>query len=639
MYIVEVIPISRAVGVDTLSYFTSSSIEKGSLVDVPLRNKKVPAIVTGVRRAEDSKSEIKSAPYALKKLSRLKGKPFLTQAFMNSASRAADYYASTLGSTLDILLPDALTSVAQKLVQPSKSLSLRMGTVCEKYVMQGDDEERFGTYRSLIRQEFAKKSSVLIIEPTIEDAEYAYKLIEKGIGTYTILLTTDLPKKDLVASWNRMVTEKHPVAIVATPAFLSIPRPDISVIVVDKENGRGYHTQRRPYLDFRRVAEYIAEERGVSIFFADILLRAETLWRKSEGELLEAAPFKFRSLSTANDRVVDMKPKKNVTNNGSEDVKASFKILSDELHDLIKKTRDESEHLIILSARRGVAPATVCADCQNTVLCSVCSAPVVLHRIKESEKTFFMCHRCGERRTSEEYCKICGSWRLATIGIGIDMVEKKIRDTFPDITVFRIDSDVTPNEKEARAAAQRFKAKPGSVMVGTEMMLQYIHDLVENAAVASIDSLFALPDFRIQEKILYLITRMRAISTKDMLVQTRMGHEKLFEYATKGNLADFYRTTIDERKTYNYPPFTTLIKLTLDGKKEVIVKDMQDAQVILDPYVVEVFPAFTHTVRGDYVLHGLIRIPRERWIDQTLLSKLRSLPRSIAIRVDPETLL
>jgi hypothetical protein len=69
------------------------------------------------------------------------------------------------------------------------------------------------------------------------------------------------------------------------------------------------------------------------------------------------------------------------------------------------------------------------------------------------------------------------------------------------------------------------------------------------------------------------------------------------------------------------------------------VKEMELIQDILDPFEVEVFPAFTHTVKGDYVLHGLLRIPNDKWPDSDLTSKLQSLSPAISIKVDPETLL
>ena len=207
------------------------------------------------------------------------------------------------------------------------------------------------------------------------------------------------------------------------------------------------------------------------------------------------------------------------------------------------------------------------------------------------------------------------------------------------LCLFKIDSDSVKTDEKARDLIQKFKNEPGSVLLGTEMILPYIHEKVESSAIISLDSLFSLPDFRIQEKILYMLIRMRSFTNENFVVQTRKPDEKVFEYGLKGNMSDFYREEIEARKKFNYPPFTTLIKLTLEGKKEIIVKEMEETQNLLEPFEVEVFPAFTHTVKGNYVLHGLIRIPEENWPNMDLVEKLRGLSPAISIKVDPETLL
>ncbi|MEY2664337.1 MAG: primosomal protein [Candidatus Parcubacteria bacterium] len=644
MNIIEVIPISRGIGTDSLSYFTTKSVPQGALVDVPLRSKIVQGIVIGVRKVEDIKSEIKNAPYALRKVERLNAIELIPKAFMKTAEAAALYYATSLGSVLDALIPDYLLKNASKLeIAPIKKETETKtespntpSSIHEVYAVQGDDEERYSTWKSLIRQEFARKSSIILVTPTIEDAKRAFSLIEKGIEGYAFLLHGDLPKKNLISTWNTIVREPHPVVIVMTGGFLAIDRPDVRVMIVEKENARGYKIHRRPFLDVRHIAELIAEHRGIKLFLGDILLRAETLSRESEGDIIQAAPFKFRSLSTAQDKLIDMRIYKNT--------KGSFKILSDEVENLITRTKDASEHMMIFAARRGVAGATVCGDCQNIVTCNTCGAPVVTHKATARngcavEKNFFLCHHCGERRSTEEYCKICASWKLGTVGIGIDLVEQKIRDKFPDISIFRIDADATPSDKLAQAALLKFRAKPGSILLGTEMMLSYVHEKVENSAVISIDSMLGLPDFRIQEKILYTLIRMRARTAKELIVQTRKPDERLFDYALKGNLSDFYRLTLDERKRYNYPPFSTLIKITVEGKRDEIISEMTTIQSLLEPHTVDVFPAFTQTPTGNQVLHALMRLPRTEWPQSTIIEKLRSLPPSVTVKVDPDSLL
>lgn len=628
MHVIEIIPISRGVSTDSLSYFTSKSVPIGAIVEVPLRNKMVQGIVIASNPAHQMKGEIKSAGFALKKIEKIKSTEFFSEPFVGMVKDMAQYYATTQGAIFDILAPRYILEQISKLKIPKeKDAVVKTDAICEKYAVQGDPEERYGAWKSLIRQEFAHKKSIFFLFPTIEDVEYAFERLGKGIEGYTFLLHGSLTPKKISDTWNAIMKEEHPVIIVSTGGFFSLPRTDIGSIVLEMESSRSYKILRRPFLDIRKVAESVAEKRGVKIFFADTLLRLETLWRESEGEIVQSSPFKFRSISTASDTLIDMK----------RDKTSGFEVLSKEVQELIFETKENSKHMIILAARRGISPTTVCGDCQTIVVCNNCATPVVLH--KNESKSFFMCHRCGERRSAEEYCKKCGSWKLGSLGIGIDLVVEKIKEKFPDISLFKIDSDSAKGKQTPRSIVEKFRAQPGSILVGTEMMLPYIHDNIENSAIISLDSLFALPDFRIQERILYLLIHMRTLTSEHFMVQTRKAEEKVFEYGLKGNMHDFYKSTLEEREKFKYPPFTTLVKITLEGKKDEIVKEMEEIQSNLEPFEVEVFPAFTQTIKGKFVLHGLLRLSAEKWPHEDLVMKLRSLPPSASIKVDPETLL
>ncbi|MDQ2933357.1 MAG: hypothetical protein M3Q80_03165, partial [bacterium] len=293
----------------------------------------------------------------------------------------------------------------------------------------------------------------------------------------------------------------------------------------------------------------------------------------------------------------------------------------------------------ILTIRRGTSPITVCSDCEMIVSCNNCSAPVVLHTSKESGKNFFMCHGCGERRTANETCKKCGGWRLTPLGIGIDKVYEEIQSKFPDVEVFKIDADTTKTDSQIAAVIEKFKSKPGSILLGTEMALVHLTEKIEHIAVASLDSLFALPDFRIQEKIMYTLIRLRSMANRSLLVQTRKAEEKVFEYGLKGNLSDFYRSTLEERRQFSYPPFSTLIKITIEGKKEAIAAAMADVQKLLEHREIDVFPAFTAAVRGNSIIHGLLRIPEGGWPNSELGTILKNLPPNVKVKIDPESLL
>ncbi len=633
MYIVQVIPIAKGIGKETLSYFSAKEVVPGSLVSVPIRSKIVPAIVVESQKASELKSELKSSDFAVKKVDSLRAKQFLRPEYVESVLHTADYFAGTAGASFYTLLPkiilENITSLKTKI-----SVDIHAHKPQEKYIVQGDDADRFANYRSLIREQFAKKSSVFFCVPTIEDAKISAKALEKGIEKYTIVLHGGIAKKSFVEIWKQLQDLSHPILIVATGAFLSIPRTDIATIILEKENSKSYKIQTRPFLDIRTFAEYFAERIHARLVMGDISLRTETIWRHKNGELVELTPLTLRSLSTAKQELIDMRKHKK-----PDGTQASFKILSPEVERLIEQSRENSEHLFILSTRRGLAPSTVCGDCQNIVTCTKCSASITLHKGKDEAQNFFLCHRCGERRSAEEMCKVCGSWKLGTVGIGIDLIDQKIKDRFPEVKVFRIDSDTTKTEKKVIDTIAQFYSSPGSILLGTEMALSYLHEKIENSAIISIDSLFSIPDFRISEKIFYLLLKIRYMTRNIFLMQTRNAEEKVLEYALRGNIIDFYRTEIEARKQFDYPPFNTLIKITLEGSRDAIVAQMDSIQNTLTPHVADIFPAFTHTVKGNYVLHGLIKLPRGKWIDPDLLAKLKSLPPSVSIKVDPDSLL
>jgi primosomal protein N' (replication factor Y) len=261
----------------------------------------------------------------------------------------------------------------------------------------------------------------------------------------------------------------------------------------------------------------------------------------------------------------------------------------------------------------------------------------VLH--KSPAENFFLCHKCGERRSALEKCANCGGWRLTTLGIGSELVEEKITEKYPNAKIFRIDADNTPTHKRAEIMAEKFYNSPQGILVGTEMALLYLTEKVENSAVVSMDSFFSIPDFRINERILNILLKIRAITYKKFIVQTRDVEQKVFEYAIKGNLVEFYRDEIEDRKVLNYPPFSNLIKVSIVGTKNEITPFVENFQKIIEPYDIDIFPAFIPQSKGKFGVNGIIKIPAKDWPNKELIEKLKNLPMDYSINIDPDSLI
>jgi len=630
MRLYTVIPIARGVGKETLSYFGPDTIEIGSLVSIPLRKKVGHGIVIDAKDVSEMKSDIKSSKFSLRKIVKVDSASFLSRPFLEAAFTTAEWFATTTGSVLQSMVPALVLEHALKL-DNTPIINLEEKVSREPLVIQADDDERFSHYKSFIRGQFAKQKSVYFCLPTVEDIRQAKVLLEKGIEQYTIILHSGISKKEFHSALETIEQRNHPILIIGTAPFLSIERSDLGTIILDRENARSYRTVQRPYIDMRVFVKALAKSKKLLLLLGDMMLSVETVSKEKNDVYTAFIPLKMRVLSPATQTLIDMKQKQ-------EDGSNPFNVLSPELVQLISDTKEHSEHLFIFSGRKGLAPSTVCGDCGKIVTCGRCSAPVTLYT-KKDEENFFMCNKCGLKRSAAERCTNCESWKLNTLGIGIELVEEEIKKRFPDITLFRLDKDSVKNEKKALEIIKNFENTSGSILLGTELALFYMKKSIENIAVASIDTLFSLPDFRINEKICYLLLTMRALAEKTFLIQTRNSDTPVFEYALKGNLADFYRSEIDERKQFMYPPFSLFIKLSVEGKQGSVKKAGQEIVDLLSEYEPSMYPAFAPSKRGNPVVHVLIRKESGAWPDETLINKLRSLPMGITVKVDPESLL
>jgi len=108
MYIVSVIPLVKIPypNPQLLSYFCAKKIPIGALVKIPVRNKKINAIVTEQKSVEEQKFQIKKlADYTVKPIDKIVSeKPILTEKQLKLLFWFSDYYFAPLGMTAKIFI-------------------------------------------------------------------------------------------------------------------------------------------------------------------------------------------------------------------------------------------------------------------------------------------------------------------------------------------------------------------------------------------------------------------------------------------------------------------------------------------------------------------------------------------------------
>ena len=649
MYIATVIPLVKGSQKEYLSYFSAIDIPIGSIVAIPIRSRIIDAVVINIEEARNMKSDIKNADYQLKKIIKVKGESPFNKSFFIACQKLKYYTVGNTGAVIKKLLPSAFLENITKLDKfETENKNPEENIKHEKLIFQATPMDRLAFYRTLIREAFAKKESIFMCVPNHFDIDHFNKELARGIEQYVFTFHGDMAKKTLVNTYNAAIKETHPVFIIGTGIFMSIPRPDIKTIILEHESSDTYKQISRPYIDIRSFAEIFSSIQKTKLIFGDTLLRPETLYRHEIGEFGEISSPLYRLPQTENQKIIDMKEEVD------EKGKKIFTSLSKETKKMITESIASNKSIFLFSARKGLAPITVCNDCGNTLLCPSCSTPIVLYGSKQiaanksTTPRIFMCNKCGRKEKTEVSCIKCSSWNLTPLGIGTDKVYEEIKKLFPKTKIFQIDKEATRTNKEARDTITEFNKNPGSILIGTEMVFSYLQNKVSSSAIISLDGLFSIPSFNITQKILHIIEKLHSITTENLIIQTRIPENKILQYILSGNVLPLCREDLKERKDFGYPPFKRLIKITFEGSAQETEKARNFIEDILGNFEPQVFSAFTSRVKGKYITNTVIKVDPKIWplltddklsLDQELSQNLAQLPSSFSINVDPEDLL
>jgi primosomal protein N' len=659
MKIVTVIPLEKGAFKTDLTYFTAKDIKNGSIVSIPIRNKKILGLVVEVQDVTNTKSGIKDMSFKLKKIIEIKERSIFRNEFIESALLMSSYFVSKKNSGVISFVPalfrekyDVIEKFSPKeknetkpnvsgLVSP-ESQNIKT----EKLLFQTNLEDRISYYKTLIRGYFALKKSVFIILPTEYDIEIFHQALSKGIENFVFSMHGGLKPKKIIEKYEQIINSPHGVLILSTAQFLSIPRADLGVIIVEHESSNVYKMFPRPHFDLRIFAELYAAKINAKFILGDTLLRYETIARIETDSLSEVYPISFR---TNFDGVEIDIINQNAKEESQNSLKKSFRIFSEKSIKEIQNSLKNKKNVFIFSLRKGLATYTVCRDCNETVNCEKCMAPLVLYLTRDGKKRMFICNRCNAEKSSETACSHCGSWNLIPLGIGTETVLEEIKNKFPKNKIFKLDKETVKNAKEAEKIIKEFEKTSGSILIGTEMVFFYLKEKVDLSVVASFDGLWTIPNFKMSEKIIQLLLSALSKTEKKLIIQTKNERDPAILAVLSENLLPFVREELEDRKKLNYPPFKRFIKITYLGDKIGSVEAKKILRELLKEYNPEIFSGFLAKKKNQYVTNALLKLDPKRWslpelsagssIDQNLFNLLSSLPPSYEVLVDPEDLL
>jgi primosomal protein N' (replication factor Y) (superfamily II helicase) len=625
MFVIEVIPLKRGIFTESLSYYSATSYEPGTLLSIPLRSKETTALVVGSKPVSAAKTALKTATFSLRKLEVQKDTAKLPSSLVATAERMSLYLPASIGAILFSLLPSDIRDGERKYPKTTEHLNTEDST---PRVLTDTAHNRYIAYRSHIRQTFAHRGSVVFVVPTSAAVEEARKKLEVGIENRVITFSSCLTKKQLNESFAAFEDYRHAKLIITTPSFAFLDRHDILTIIVDSCGSSHYNIRTRPYVDVREALKIFAKQTGRSILLGDSVPQTEDEIRRRDD---------IYATYDEHTKRLELPGTIQVTQHKKVADDEKFTLCTDELVQTINRSLTAKGQVFLYAARRGLAPAVTCYDCGFIFRCPDSGAPYSLLRTfrGDDEERWFVSGTSGKRVRAADVCERCGSWRLREQGIGIQNVYDQISKLFPKTEIFLFDHTTATTYTKAKKIIDQFYATKRSILVGTSMVLPYLSRPVDTSAVMSYEATRAVPTWRADETIFSLLVTLREITHKDVVIQMRTEPDELIELSRRGLIDQFYEGEIAVRKALGYPPYSAFVLLSWSGTKPEVQKIEESIEPLLRKFEPQFYSA-PQSNANKTLRYCLIRVKAESWPNSELMAVLRSLPPYIKIEVNPD---
>lgn len=435
--------------------------------------------------------------------------------------------------------------------------------------------------------------------------------------------------------WERIVQGEARV-VIGVRAAIFAPVARLGLIVVDEEHEPTYkQDDPAPRYHAREVALRRVDLEGATVVLGSATPAIESYYRAQCGGL-QLIELKERVVAGPPPRVEIL------------DMKGEDRLLSPTLKRKIAGRLRAGEQTLLLINLRGFSRVVFCRKCRTTQTCPKCGIALVYHYRGQRLR----CHTCGGSYRVGR-CRACSSHRLVFLGAGTQQVEQVLRETFPGATIVRMDSDAVRRGQHGEIL-EHFRRGEIQILLGTQMIgLGLDFPNVTLVGVLAADALLDLPDFRAGERTFQLISQAigragRGDRPGEVVIQTNHPEHYAIAQAARQDYRAFYEEELIFREALGYPPFSHLIKITCEDRKEERAQEsatkLGEALLRANAKGLEVlgpFKALPYRVRGEVRWQLVLKakdVRKANALVRRALIDLKS-PGQIKVDVNPQSLI
>ena len=417
-------------------------------------------------------------------------------------------------------------------------------------------------YIEVMRAAVQRGEQAILLVPEISLTPVFAARLKERFGDRIAILHSNLSASERYDQWWRARRGEVDVAIGPRSALFT-PFQRLGLIVVDEEGDGAYKQEETPRYNARDLAVVRAQSRNIPVVLGSATPSLESRENAARGKYtLLRMTKRVEARPLPDVEIVDLRKEK------AEKEDKGFVIVSSGLKAALRETFDAGEQAIILINRRGYAPYLLCRECGHEFRCRDCSVTLTVHR----REGLLICHYCGLRQRIPSKCPLCQGEVLQPIGFGTEKVEERFHRDFPDVAVEVLDRDSTRRKGSLVQILDRFRRGETRALIGTQMLSKGHHfPNVTLTGVLNADSILGYPDFRAAEKTFYLLTQVAGRAGRGelrgkVMIQTAFPTHYAIQHALRHDYESFYEAEIQFRRTFHYPPVTSMIALLFRGE-------------------------------------------------------------------------
>ncbi len=230
----------------------------------------------------------------------------------------------------------------------------------------------------------------------------------------------------------------------------------------------------------------------------------------------------------------------------------------------VRKVINQGGRALIIANQRGTGAFLRCIRCHWMPRCERCNVGLTYHaRLKQ-----LRCPYCDLIQPLPSKCPECGAASLHFGGDGVEGIAASLRSEYPNEVVALERSSYSSLDAYAVALNPFIKGQR-RILVGTPYAMRPASVRnVDLLIITAVDSLLLLPSYRALEQLwgilakAALLMKMLANPNAQCWVATHYPDHPIWEVIHYRTAEDFYKSELQQRREFGYPPYQRLIKLS-----------------------------------------------------------------------------